>query len=182
MPIHDGIWKRFDPTPEVNLERPSVSSLFLDSVKLRWTRYVVGFSSDDQKAIFRNITFPFSIGRLAEMRPGNYAVLLLLSLCSVLAVGVLLGIRRLRSMNKYGFITKGYLEFRKSLEKKGVTVSEATTSGDIRKRFSVAGMRKDVEEFITMYEDNGFGNRELTGERKQRYSVLLSRIKSGQVV
>lgn len=48
----DGVgWMRFDPTPSVPTpaHRPSILSLYLDLMKLKWNRYIIQFSFSDQR-------------------------------------------------------------------------------------------------------------------------------------
>lgn len=45
----DGRWMIFDPTPPADISRKSTLLLFLDMIRLNWNRYVVGFSSYDQR-------------------------------------------------------------------------------------------------------------------------------------
>lgn len=53
----EGRWQRFDPTPTetINPERPSILFLYIDYLKLKWQRYVVNFSRQDQLSIFSGI-------------------------------------------------------------------------------------------------------------------------------
>jgi transglutaminase-like putative cysteine protease len=50
--IEDEGWARFDPTPAAGAGAPTKASaltLYLDLLRWRWTRYIVQFSSDDQR-------------------------------------------------------------------------------------------------------------------------------------
>ena len=66
----DGRWKRFDPTPPAPLiEVPSMFSLYLDSMRMKWYRYVVNFSSSDQKRLIEYISIPLlKIPDMPEVR------------------------------------------------------------------------------------------------------------------
>jgi transglutaminase-like putative cysteine protease len=174
----DGRWTRFDPTPAVAAARPSSFSLFLDSLGMNWSRYVVGFSSRDQLSIIHAFSLPFAVPGMYAPRLRDvsvkYAVYFLLALlCSG---GVIwLGVRTAR-FRGYGFVSGKYVDFRRSLKKKGVRVSPSTTVGDLRK--AVRGRAwKSAEEFLALYEESRFGRKEMGMAQKRRYERLLREAK-----
>ena len=58
--VIDGKWKRFDPTPPAPQPKmPSLPSCILTPWGLKWYRYVVNFSSSDQKNLISYISMPF---------------------------------------------------------------------------------------------------------------------------
>jgi transglutaminase-like putative cysteine protease len=174
----DGRWTRFDPTPAAGTMRPSSLSLFLDSLKMNWARYVVAFSSRDQMGILKAFSFPFALPGLYGPRlkriPLVAAVYVLFFLfflgCAIWYVARLVHFRR------YGFVSGGYMKFRNLLEKKGVTVSPLTTAGDLRKA-AREGNWKSAEEFLTCYEEARFGNKKMGSKRKKRYEELLREVR-----
>ncbi len=59
----DGLWLTFDPTPSTAEEiSRSDLLLFLDFLKMKWQRYVVGFSSYDQRRIAGLLARPIRFG------------------------------------------------------------------------------------------------------------------------
>ncbi len=172
----DGRWTRFDPTPAVAEIGPSSLSLFLDSLKMDWSRYVVGFGSRDQMAILRTFALPFILPKMYAPRLHDVP---LRSAAGFLVVLVFLGgavwlvIRTVR-FRRRGFVTGGYIEFRRSLKRKGVSVTPATTAGDLRKEAKRRAW-KSAEEFLALYEESRFGKREMGTKRKRRYERLLEK-------
>jgi transglutaminase-like putative cysteine protease len=170
----EGRWTRFDPTPPVATLRPSSFSLFLDSLRMNWSRYVVGFGSRDQLSILHAFSLPFTLPevyapRLRDVPMKSAACFLLVLLC---VGGVVWLIVRTVHFRRYGFVTGKYVEFRRSLKKKGMSVSPSTTAGDLRK--AVRGRAwKSAEEFLTLYEESRFGRKEMGTAQKRRYERLL---------
>jgi len=68
--VIEGKWKRFDPTPPApQFQMPSLLSLYIDYLRLKWYRYVVGFSSSDQKSLLRYFSTPFvKMPRMPEIK------------------------------------------------------------------------------------------------------------------
>ena len=60
-------WLRFDPTPAVAAERPSAIVMYLDMLKMQWNRYIVSYSSYDQREIMRVITMPFRLPKMPKL-------------------------------------------------------------------------------------------------------------------
>lgn len=176
----DNEWRRFDPTPAVIVQRPPAVSLFLDSLRLQWTRYVVGFSSDDQKEIIRTLASPFTLKGLPRPQFQSVRTVILWSLAITL-VSLLLytALKKLR-FRRYGFVTRTYLEFRDLLRKRGVKVTDAMTAGDLRKISWNAGFGLEAEEFLALYESHRFGGQEMTDAVRQRYKALLKKLDAGK--
>ena len=170
-------WKRFDPTPAVPVLHPSSLALFFDSLQLNWTRYVVGFSAADQQDIISWLSVPFSVKRL----PG-FSLIPLIVLGSVVAAGVLFffvfsfAARSIRR-RKYGFLTERYLSLRRLLNRKGVSVKQSLTAGEVRRMACHLGMAEDLDAFLQIYEKHRFGNGALSPEERIRYETLLEKIK-----
>jgi transglutaminase-like putative cysteine protease len=170
----DGRWTRFDPTPPVATARPSSFFLFLDSLRMNWSRYVVGFSSRDQLSILHAFSLPFAVPgmyapRLRDVPMKSAACFLVVLLCLSGAVWLIVRTVRFR---RYGYVTAKYVGFRRSLKKKGVRVSPSSTSGDLRK--AVRGRAwKSAEEFLMLYEESRFGRKEMGMAQKRRYEKLL---------
>ncbi|RPI36952.1 MAG: DUF3488 domain-containing protein [Nitrospiraceae bacterium] len=175
----NGSWERFDPTPEVPVLRPSSVALFIDSIKLNWSRYVVGFSSADQRGIMRGLSMPFRLKRLPgyaapDVRMFLYGAASIALLC--LLIYLFFHMMRIR---KYGFITENYLAFRRVMRKKGIRMKHSMTAGEVKQMALPLGMSDDLEEFLRIYEEHRFGQRELSPEDRDRYVRLLKKIKKG---
>ncbi len=173
-------WRRFDPTPAVAAQKPPTLSLLLDSLRLQWTRYVVGFSSDDQKEIVRTLTSPFTLKWLPRLRLSGFRTVILWSLLLALAIWLLYAALRKIRFRRYSFVTRTYLEFRDLLRKKGVSVTDAMTAGDLLKVSRKGRFGIEAEELLNLYESHRFGSREMTDSVRQRYRELLKKLRTGK--
>jgi transglutaminase-like putative cysteine protease len=177
-------WKRYDPTPAVPALRPPEALLLLDSVKMFWDRYVVGFSSTDQKRLARKLSLPFTVPsayvlslKIRDMKPLLYIFALLL----VAGVAFFLLFTRYR-YRRYGFVTEKYLGLRREMMRRGLRISPFTTSGDIRREAAGSGVSKEVEDFTGLYEEYRFGGKEMGPEERKRYVALLDGIRKRRQV
>lgn len=177
----DGQWRRFDPTPEVAVQRPPDLSLFLDSLRLHWTRYVVGFSSDDQKVIVRTLASPFTFRGLPRSGLPGLRTVVLWALLAALVCGLFYAVLRHVRYRKYGFVTRTYLKFRALLRKKGVRVTAAMTAGDLLKASRNCGLGIEAEEFLRLYENHRFGGQEMPESVRQRYKTLLKQLRAAKL-
>ena len=82
-------------------------------------------------------------------------------------------------IRKYGFITENYLAFRRVMRKKGIRMKQSMTAGEVKQMALPLGMSDDLEEFLRIYEEHRFGQRELSPEDRGRYIRLLKKIKKG---
>lgn len=161
----NGQWRRFDPTPPVALSQPGSYTLFWDSVKMKWSRYVVGFKSEDRRALLA----PFSaglgaIGRLigpADRGSGNgrhAVVLMLITLSVLLSVFALMQLRRRR--RGYRKVTAAYLKVRGVLVRKGIRVTASTTPAEIEEQAAQYPFYPQLREFHGAYKRARFGRGE----------------------
>lgn len=170
----NGRWKRFDPTPPAPLiEVPSMLSLYLDSMRMKWYRYVVNFSSSDQKRLIEYISIPLlkipdmPEGRVYGVRTLAYALVIIIS-----AVMLVLLLRRFR-IYRYEFVTAKYLKFRSSLKRKGANIMISSTPSDVMKEAVRLGMSEGAADFISLYERARFGGRGMNEEEKKRYRAMF---------
>ena len=171
--VIDGRWKRFDPTPPAPQPKmPSLPSLYIDSLRLKWYRYVVNFSSSDQKNLISYISMPFvKIPKMPEIRiDGIKAVFYILLIASSIAITIFL-LSRIK-IRRYGFVTADYLRFRRYLKRKGAKITASSTPSDIAKEASKLGMAEKASEFIRLYETARFGGKELSIDEKERYKSM----------
>ncbi len=185
----DGRWKRFDPTPPqiVQEKKPSLILLYLDYMKMKWQRYVVNFSREDQIGLLKGMSEAGyklqAIGRRLKnwlkaeglrlravvlSHPHTLAlkaIVLLLCFSAVLLLYQSIK-RRNRKLSMPGFY---YLKLRKVLEKRGYRITSSTTSGELLKIAITAGLNAEVvKEFIELYNQARFGGRPVDAERLRR--------------
>jgi len=168
-------WRRFDPTPASPAMRPSGLALFIDSLQLNWSRYVVGFSSADQKDIIQGLSKPFRLKQFSGFKMPDFKILHY----SVIAVVLCLTYFyfQLRRRRKSGFITERYLILRRSFRRMGFGTKQSMTPGDIRQAGASLGIAEDLGEFLRIYEEHRFGKRELGPGDRERYDMLLKQIR-----
>lgn len=174
----NGKWTRFDPTPEVTVQKRSAFSLMADSLKLNWSRYVVGFSSADQREIIGVLALPFDLSgrfvlniRTIKLTGYNFLILPV----SVLFLCLLYFIIKRKRYKSYDFAAEKYVSFRKMLKKKGVSITPSTTAGDILKLTDVE-VANSAEEFIRLYEEHRFGQEVMSKEKRERYLYLFEEL------
>jgi hypothetical protein len=172
----DGRWMRFDPTPLVFPGEKSRLSLYLDSLRMSWFRYVIGYSSTDQFRLLRLLTAP-SVS-LPEM-PGIKVNLRPIYLLGVAVVMVFVLLRlpygRVRP-GKRPVETRLYLRFRKRLKKRGGRVGKFSTPGEVKREAIALSLDgKGVSEFIRMYEETRFGGEEPDPRIEELYRELMRR-------
>jgi transglutaminase-like putative cysteine protease len=124
----DGRWQLFDPTPPVVISKRPAMLLLLDMVNLNWYRYVVGFSSYDQKRMTNYILgFRKSV---VEMPAIPYVKLILAAVFFMMIYVVLRKKQKSISKIQYKCVTEEYVRFRKSVSKYGGNIKPASTSGE----------------------------------------------------
>ncbi|MDP1758829.1 MAG: transglutaminase-like domain-containing protein, partial [Thermodesulfovibrionales bacterium] len=171
--VIDGRWKRFDPTPPApQFKMPSLPSLYIDSLRLKWYRYVVNFSSSDQKNLISYISMPFvKIPKMPEIRiDGFKAVFYIFLIAGFIAITIFL-LSRIK-IRRYGFVTADYLKFRRYLKRKGAKITAFSTPSDIAGEASKLGMSEKAFEFIRLYEMARFGGKELSNDEKEKYKSI----------
>jgi hypothetical protein len=170
----DGRWRRFDPTPPaIPPEAPFLARAF-DSLKMNWYRYVVGFSTLDQKRMLMSFSPPKL--KLSKTGQGKFAIRPLYVSLAVGAVVVMLAFYMLRifGRGRPSFETRLYLGLRKKIRKKGGRIGPSSTAREAlreARRLSVDGGR--AEELIRMYEEARFGGKAMGAEDMRRYEGLF---------
>jgi transglutaminase-like putative cysteine protease len=172
------MWRRYDPTPPLFIRYPSAFTLFLDAVTMNWSRYVVGFSTTDQKRIVRTLSLPFGMPVLEALRfSGVQTLWYIIFPVAIFAFLALYYGYDAWELRKKGFVTRYYLLFRKTLKKMGFTVLPSTTSGELRRGAASLKSHDDVEKFVTMYEEHRFARKEMGPEERRKYRSLLTEIR-----
>jgi len=171
--VIDGKWKRFDPTPSApQFKMPSLASLYLDYLRLKWYRYVVGFTSSDQKNLLRYFSMPFvKIPKLPEMKTEKIKVVFY-SLLTAGGIAIVFFLLSRIKAKRYGFATANYLKFRRYLKHKGAAITQSSTPSDIVKEASRLGMGGKASDFIKLYEMARFGGKEMSAAEKEKYKSI----------
>jgi hypothetical protein len=166
-------WKRFDPTPPaVTPEVPSTLSLYIDSLRMKWYRYVVSFSSSDQKRLIEYLYMPFiKIPDMPDVKVRGFRTVYY-AVFAIIAIILAIFLLRQLKIRRYGFVTKHYLIFRNSLKRKGGNIIISSTPSDVLKEAIRLGMQKDAGEFIRLYEMVRFGGKEFSDEEKKMYKSI----------
>lgn len=178
----DGEWRRFDPTPQVSAETPSVLALYLDMLRLNWQRYVVSFSLSDQKEIANALSIPFKLPLMPDFRARSFSkiIYILLSLSSIILIVFLL--RYLRNLKRYGFITAQYMRLKNEIKNKGAKISPSSTPSEVKHEALRLGIMNDrIAEFIRLYEEHRFGGRIMSKSEMVRYQKLFEEIKKKEI-
>ena len=171
----DGTWVRFDPTPAVETGENSPLFLYLDLLKMKWERYVVGYSSSDQKRLFRVFERPVrrDFWRMPELEIKRWPLYLMILLLITGIAGFVLLKRRQTALSTE---SRYYLRIRKRLNR-DYPVNASLTAKDI-----LAIIEKDREvypylkEFLLLYEAIRFSNR-TDEDHKKRYFQLYGLLK-----
>ncbi len=199
----DGLWTRFDPTPSVGLTgavKTSTFSMFLDSLKFKWRRYIIKYSLSDQFTVARSIETRTNrlIGsikrlskRLMEIFSGSRSISLKNSLKGrtlfigaflILAAAVLLTLkRRRRRRGTWGFLKAGgtktpgfYLDMESYLKRKGIE----RKTGETPAEFALRSANPDVDSVTTYFEGIRYGHGELTKKEEEIIEETLKRLKA----
>lgn len=169
-------WALFDPTPPVSGEGYSALSLFLDSVRMKWYRYVVGFGRHDQREIVRYASMPFSgapdfPGLRTGIRPIAYAALFAVFLF------ILNFLKGFRLRKRHGFETGVYLRARRRIKKLGGKVSEFSSPSEVAAEAERLGVGPAAAEIVAVYECARFGKRPAEGQTRKRLKKALKDLK-----
>jgi hypothetical protein len=174
--VIDGVWRRFDPTPPVLVERPSALALYIDMLRLTWNRYVVAFSLSDQKEIVKVISVPFKIPQIPDFRLHRFYSVIYVLLAIAFIVLIIFLLRHIE-ITRYGFVTAQYMKLRKAVKNKGAKITLCSTTSEVKREAAQLGIDGKVAEFINLYEKHRFGGKEMKGEDRARYQRLIIEIK-----
>lgn len=172
----DGRWVRFDPTP---VSLPVVTSKFfltLDNLRMKWYRYVIGFSRYDQISMLSSLTLPVfetpDIGGLSL----SISPLYLLGLVAFVAT-LIFFMRRGSSMKKtLSYSTKAYMVFRDKLRKRGGRVYDSSTPEEVAgEAIRLKADPEKVFAFTALYIAQRFGSENLSTKEKELLKLLSKR-------
>ncbi len=169
----EGRWITFDPTPAVSESPPSGIVLMIDYLRLKWERYVVGFSSADQMKILRFFSSPFRGLKQKEFKIQYimYPTLVVLTIALTAAIIKILTHRR-----RLHPVSQQYYRIKRKLSKdNSITASELL-------RILPPEYEKEKEklkEFIELYHQLRFGRhlyKDTLPRYQQLYRELLKRL------
>jgi transglutaminase-like putative cysteine protease len=173
--VTDGKWKVFDPTPPVMTQRPSTVDLYLDMLRMKWNRYVVGFSRADQKEIARVISLPFRLPSTYRYHLRSFAGIWYVMIFLFFLLLVFFSVRKL-TFRRYGFVTGRYLRLIRMMKREGVDINPSTTPSEVKRAAMSLGLGSKVGEFIKLYLEYRFGSKEMHAEDRERYRKILKDI------
>jgi transglutaminase-like putative cysteine protease len=170
----DGRWQRYDPTPIALIPASSGFKLTLDTLRMKWYRYVIGFSSMDQQRIMRSFTAPvFRLPDIGGLRVSINPLFGLAVFASIVAVFYLIGVRR-GDIRPRSFESRAYVRFRSRVRKLGGDVSGSTTPQEVLLEAASLGLDHDkTAALLGMYERARFGGRSLSYEERSECRRLL---------
>ncbi len=186
-------WLRFDPTPsELTAEsEPPKLFLYLDYLKLKWQRYVVSFSREDQKRILEgiktlteeiNIIIKDSIilasRAIKRAISGVPVPLFFLVIISSIILGLLsLKITFLKRPS-HKEVSLYYVRLKRLLKKRGLPIEDSSTAMDVFNYGLLSGLpEEELEEFIKIYLSARFGEKKMD---LKHYRELFRRLKRAQ--
>lgn len=164
----DGKWVRFDPTPISRSSQVSSLGLFLDSLRMKWYRYVIGFSSYDQISILSALTLPMF--DTPDVRGIKITVSPLYATGTILVISIvtIFVLRGSYRGVRTSYSTRAYIVLRKELKERGANVLDSSTPEDLeREAIKLKANPARVSEIIRIYLANRFGGRELTLKDKE---------------
>ena len=175
-------WMRFDPTPAApSAYRPSVLTLYLDFMRLRWNRYVIQYSFKDQQRIAKEARMKASglLDMLKEpFRTKGYSgaesgLATLLALVLLAAAGSVLALRRAYGRKGRSKTPAYYLDMLKILEASGIRKLASETPTEFARRTG----EPCVDEVTRVYEEERFGGRTPLGDELAGVMKALECIK-----
>jgi len=168
----DGAWATFDPSPRGSVEPggpPAAVALYLDALRVRWYRYVVGWSLQDQVlAAVRlhqaALAWRLSAPDLRAWRAVPRGLVMLAALVALLAV--LLASRRRGAADARAALPTFYARALRTLARRGLRPGDGETAREFAQRVEAAvpPCAEPLARLTTAYEQVRFGIRPLTTE------------------
>ncbi len=178
----DGKWLSFDPTPPVVISPRAGILLFIDMLKLKWSRYVVGFSIYDQ---VRMANYFFNYRRIA---PDISRFLLLRITLIIIILTVLFFIFRnlwfrIRHIGRRGHrgISAEYVRLMKMLSRYGGKIYPSSSTEEVLREAIRTGRfeQDDLRRFINAYRFLRFSG-ETDSEMLEDFYKRAKRLKRNQ--
>ncbi|MGE5893879.1 MAG: transglutaminase-like domain-containing protein, partial [bacterium] len=148
----DGRWILYDPTPPSFAARKNILFLIIDLLRLNWDRYVVGFSSDDQKAMVRYITGPGK--RQNSLLPDGWRGAAGVFAFLMTALIIFRFLRRKKSTRRLGRVSVPYVQLRKKISASGGHITPSSTASDVlRQSRGISTFNQArIERFLKAYQ------------------------------
>jgi transglutaminase-like putative cysteine protease len=157
----DGRWLIFDPTPPVFVPHKRGLLLFVDVIKMKWSRYVVGFSSYDQVRMATYV-FNYPVIRLGMFR--SLLSWIILIIITLIIISILIGGLRMRPFPyvRYRGVSAEYMRFVKRVRRNGGRLSPASDTEEVLTEAIRTGRfdRDAVRRFIEAYRFLRFSGRQ----------------------
>jgi transglutaminase-like putative cysteine protease len=174
-------WITLDPSPRVGVETPiaaAPTTLWLDSLRLSWYRYVVSWSLRDQLAAAESTRRATLAWGAMALRPRDLAALprVALGLMIVAAlVATLLVVRRWRptAERRAAPVPRFYARALRTLARRGLTPAAAETAREFARRAAVVA-GAPVVDLTTAYERVRFGGAALSPSEAAEVAVWLA--------
>ncbi|MBI5560539.1 MAG: DUF3488 domain-containing protein [Deltaproteobacteria bacterium] len=185
-------WRTFDPTPEAGLAAPGGSSplgLYIDSLKWRWTRHIIGYSRSDQIKIATAVEVKVTSLRIllnkalyglsGKRLKGRKDILLGLFASLFAAAGVFMAVSffKGRMYPLYPKTPRFYIEMLKILRKKGFERKGSETPLEFSRR---TGQGLAIELTEAFHEER-YGGKKPGGKDKKEIGFLLESIKKARI-
>lgn len=175
--VIDGYWLTFDPTPKKEFAKPSSIYLFIDMLKMKWHRYVIGYSLYDQRKIVRKLNVFRNLPSIPEVKMGlrSFISLLIIGLILTLTI-IVFYILKNSYKYRYDFATKQYLLVRKKLKGLGIEVRKSSSPYELENKALSRGLSDNITDFIRLYEKIRFGNRKIQDVEKIMLKELTQKL------
>jgi len=158
----NGKWYPFDPTPPVVAPLKKGIFLLFDMIKMRWSRYVVGFSAHDQARMARYIFYypgmRMGAHRSFPLWPVPIAVSLLILF---IVVNTLRKRFRLYIKYRYKGVSAEYVRFMNMVRRYGGNIKPSSATEDVLSEAIRTGRfdNREVRAFIEAYRFLRFSGR-----------------------
>lgn len=177
----DGQWVAYDPTPAAGLSpyyRPSSISLYLDYLRLRWNRYVVHFSSSDQRRAalaVENAAGKVALGFRSGSILKNIGARPLYFMVIAVAVFILaLAFRALRGSKRQKTRTPPYYrDMERILVGKGFSRARGETPLEFAQRVNI----RAAMEITLIFQGERYGGGHLSERDAEKVGSALERLK-----
>ncbi|MFC1549385.1 DUF3488 and DUF4129 domain-containing transglutaminase family protein, partial [Nitrospirota bacterium] len=169
----DGKWVRFDPTPVSSSIKDAPLLMALDNLRMKWYRYVIGFSSYDQISMLSSLTVPvFETPDISGLKISVSPVYIAV-FASLIASAFILMLRRRTSGRKVLYSTKAYLVFRRSLKRRGGNITDSLTPEEVAdEAIKIKADPEKVLRVTSLYLAARFGDRRLSKGDRELLRVL----------
>lgn len=150
----DGYWHRFDPTPAIPEGLGTTFMMMLDSLRMDWYRYVVGFSRADQSAMLSSLAMP--VFKTPELRGFSITVnpaIVIAGIFMVIVACYYIFIRHAKiRVWHLSAASKAFVGFRRRVVKRGGKVGPCSTAHEVA--LAAKALYADpqvVEEILDLY-------------------------------